>query len=181
MPSGTQSPYVNDEFGDVSVVTLALTADGFSMGDMYDIAQHIRDSLYGVEGTKKIEILGQRAERIFLDASNAKLAQLGISPQALVRALQNQNIVRSGGQIDTGALSFIVEPSGNFTSVDDIANTYINIPNSEDFIALKDVVTIRRDFIDPPKKLAYFQRKASNIFCHFNVATIQYLGLRSAS
>ena len=164
MPSGTQSPYVNDEFGDVSVVTLALTADGFNMGEMYDIAQHIRDSLYIVEGTKKIEILGQKEERIFLETSNAKLAQLGISPQALINELQDQNIVRSGGQIDTGPLSFIVEPSGNFSNFDDIGNTYINIPNSEDFIALRDIVTLRRGYIDPPKKLAYFNGEPAIFF-----------------
>jgi len=164
MPSGTRTPFVNDEFGDVSVVTLALTADGFSMGEMFDIAQHIRDSLYVVEGTKKIEILGQRAERIYLEASNAKLAQLGISPQALVKELQDQNIVSSGGQVDTGPLSFIIEPSGNFSNVEDIGNTYINIPNSEDFIALKDIVTLRRDYIDPPTKLAYFNGKPAIFF-----------------
>ena len=164
MPSGTRTPYVNDEFGDVSVITLALTADGFGMGEMYDIAQHIRDSLYGVEGTKKIEILGRQEERIFLEVSNAKLAQLGISPEALISELQNQNIISSGGQIDTGAISFIVEPSGNFNSTLDIANTYINIPNSENFIALKDVVTLRRDYLDPPDKLAYFNGQPAIFF-----------------
>ena len=155
MPAGTHTPFVNDEFGDVSVVTLALTANGFDLGDMYDMAQHIRDTLYGVEGTKKIEILGRQEERIFLEASNARLAQLGISPQSLITELQKQNIVRSGGQINTGAISFIVEPSGNFNSIEDIGNTYINIPNSEDFIALKDIVNLRRDFIDPPNQTAY--------------------------
>jgi multidrug efflux pump subunit AcrB len=164
MPSGTNPPFVNTEFGDVSVITLALTADGFDMSAMYDIAQHIRDSLYAVEGTKKIEILGQLEERIFLEASNAKLSQLGISPQALINELQQQNIIRSGGEVDTGAKSFIVEPSGNFGSVPDIANTYINIPNTEDFIALKDVVTIKRDYIDPPDKLAYFNGKPAIFF-----------------
>ncbi len=164
MPSGTQSPYVNDEFGDVSVVTLALTADGFNMGEMYDIAQHIRDSLYAVNGTKKIDILGRKEERIFLETSNAKLAQLGISPQELINELKNQNIISSGGQVDTGPLSFIVEPSGNFNSVSDIANTHINIPNTEDFIALKDVVKLTRDFIDPPDKLAYFNGKPAIFF-----------------
>tara|TARA_R110001592_G_scaffold166148_2_gene401029 strand:+ start:87 stop:3131 length:3045 start_codon:yes stop_codon:yes gene_type:complete len=164
MPTGTSSPFVNTEFGDVSVVTLALTADGFDMRAMYDIAQHIRDTLYAVEGTKKIEILGQLAERIYLEASNAKLSQLGISPQALVNELQQQNIIRSGGEVDTGAKSFIVEPSGNFGSVADIANTYINIPNTEDFIALKDVVSIKRDYIDPPDKLAYFNGKPAIFF-----------------
>ena len=164
MPSGTSTPYVNTEFGDVSVVTLALTADGFDMSAMYDIAQHIRDTLYSVEGTKKIEILGHLEERIFLEASNARLSQLGISPQALINELQKQNIIRSGGEVDTGKKSFIIEPSGNFGSVPDIANTYINIPNTEDFIALKDVVNIKRDYIDPPDKLAYYNGKPAIYF-----------------
>jgi len=164
MPSGTSTPYVNTEFGDVSVVTLALTANGFDMSAMYDIAQHIRDTLYSVEGTKKIEILGHLEERIFLEASNAKLSQLGISPQSLINELQKQNIIRSGGEVDTGKKSFIIEPSGNFGSVPDIANTYINIPNTEDFIALKDVVSIKRDFIDPPDKLAYYNGKPAIYF-----------------
>jgi multidrug efflux pump subunit AcrB len=164
MPTGTHTPFVNDEFGDVSVVTLALTADGFDLGEMYDIAQHIRDTLYGVEGTKKIEILGRQEERIFLEASNAKLAQLGISPQSLINELQKQNIVRSGGQVNTGAISFIVEPSGNFNSLTDIGDTYISIPNTEDFIALKDVVSLRRDFIDPPDKIAYLNGQSAIFF-----------------
>ena len=33
MPKGTSTPFVNDDFGDVSVITLALTADGFSMNN----------------------------------------------------------------------------------------------------------------------------------------------------
>ncbi len=164
MPSGTHTPFVNDEFGDVSVVTLALTADGFDLGEMYDIAQHIRDTLYGVEGTKKIEILGRQEERIFLEASNAKLAQLGISPQSLINELQKQNIVRSGGQVNTGAISFIVEPSGNFNNLAEIGNTYISIPDTEDFIALKDVVALRRDFIDPPDKTAYLNGQSAIFF-----------------
>jgi len=164
LPDGTSAPHVNDEFGDVSVITLALTADGFGMGEMYDIAQHIRDSLYDVDGTKKIEILGHQQERIFLEASNAKLSQLGISPQALIAELQNQNIISSGGQIDTGSRSFIVEPTGSFNNTADIANTYISIPNSEDFIALKDIVKLRRDYIDPPDKPAYFNGQQAIFF-----------------
>lgn len=164
MPKGTRTPFVNDDFGDVSVITLALTADGFTMNNMFDIAQHIRDTLYAIEGTKKIEILGQQVERIFLETSNAKLSQLGISPTAIINELQNQNIILSGGQVDVGATSFIVEPSGNFNSIDDIANTFINIPNSEDFIALRDIVTVRHGYIDPPNKLAYFNGEPALFF-----------------
>ncbi|GLX79184.1 multidrug transporter AcrB [Thalassotalea insulae] len=164
MPQGTSAPFVNDEFGDVSVITLALTADGFDMGAMYDIAQHVRDTLYAVEGTKKIEIMGQKAERIFVEVSNTKLAQLGIPPRLIINELQSQNIIRSGGEIDTGTKSFIVEPSGNYLDIADIENTQLNIPNTESFIALKDIATIKRDFVDPPTKLAYFNGQPAIFF-----------------
>jgi len=72
--------------------------------------------------------------------------------------------VQSGGRVDTGAKSFIVEPSGNFDSIPDIENTYISIPNSEDFIALKDIVTIKKGYIDPPDKIAYFNGQPAIFF-----------------
>ncbi|MFC6439130.1 efflux RND transporter permease subunit [Bowmanella sp. JS7-9] len=159
LPSGTLPPNINDDFGDVSVVTLALTADGFDLAQMYDKAKHIRDSLYAVEGTKKVEILGVQSERVYLEVSNARLAQLGISPASLIRDLQTQNIIASGGEIDTGERSFIIEPTGNFNQLNDIETAYISIPGSEDFIALKDIANIRRGFIDPPHQPAYFNGK----------------------
>jgi len=164
LPDGTQTPFINDSFGDVSVVTLALTADGFNMGEMNDISKHVRDHLYTVTGTKKVEVLGIQAERVFLEVSSAKLAQLGISPRSIIAELQNQNIISSGGQIDTGAKSLVVEPTGNFSSIEDIANTHISIPGLDETIALKDIVELRRDYIDPPNQPAYFNGKPAIMF-----------------
>ncbi len=164
LPDGTRKPFINDSFGDVSVITLAMTADGFSMGEMYDIAKHIRDNVYTVEGTKKVDILGVQEERIFLEAASAKLSQLGISPQSLISELQNQNIISPGGQIDTGLISFVVEPTGNFDSLEDVGNTYITIPDTEDNLALKDIVSLRRGYIDPPDQPAYFNGEAAIAF-----------------
>jgi multidrug efflux pump subunit AcrB len=164
LPDGTQASMVNDEVGDVSVITLALTADGFNHGQVFDIAKHIRDNLYGISGTKKIDLHGVQAERIFIEASNARLAQLGVSPNSLISELQNQNIISSGGQIDTGKKSFIIEPTGNFDSVEELANTYIRLADRNDYIALKDIVTINRDYIDPPDKLAYINGEQAIMF-----------------
>lgn len=164
LPEGTHTPFVNDSFGDVSVVTLALTADGFGMGEMADISKHIRDNIYAVTGTKKVDVIGIQEERIFLETSSAKLTQLGISPQTLINELKNQNVISSGGQIDTGLKAFIIEPTGNFNSIDDIGNTHISIPNSEETIALKDIVSLRRGTIDPPYQPAYFNGKPAIMF-----------------
>ncbi|MBA6251235.1 efflux RND transporter permease subunit [Colwellia sp. MB3u-55] len=164
LPEGTSPPFVNDSFGDVSVVTLALTADGFDLGEMYDISKHIRDNLYNVAGTKKVDIIGVQAERIYLEAKTAKLAQLGISPRSIISELQNQNIISPGGQIDTGLRSIVVEPTGNFSSLEEIGNTHIRITGTDDTIALKDIVSLRRGFIDPPDKPAYFNGEPAIMF-----------------
>lgn len=164
LPKGTRTPFVNDEFGDVSVVTLALTADGFSLGEMYDIAKHIRDNIYSVAGTKKVDILGAQAERIFLEAGTAKLSQLGISPQTIINELQTQNIISPGGQIDTGTRFIVVEPTGNFSSLEDIGDTYITIPGTDDTIALKDIVSLRRGYVDPTHQPAYFNGQPAIMF-----------------
>lgn len=164
LPDGTRPSYVNDEFGDVSVLTLALTGDGFDLGQMFDIAKHTRDTLYGVAGTKKIELLGVQDERIYLETSNARLAQLGISPNALMKALQTQNIISSGGQIDTGLHSFIIEPTGNFNSIAQLGETYITIPGTEEAIALSDIASLKRDYVDPPDNPAYYNGEQAIVF-----------------
>lgn len=164
LPDGTGKPFVNDSFGDVSVVTLALTADGFNMGQMYDIAKHIRDNIYSVAGTKRVDILGAQAERIYLEVAIAKLSQLGISPLTIIEELQNQNIISPGGQVDTGARSIVVEPTGNFTSLEEMGNTHITIPDTGDTIALKDIVSLSRGYVDPPHQPAYFNGQPAIMF-----------------
>ena len=164
LPQGTQPSIVNDEFGDVSVVTLALTAEGFSMAKMNEMAKHIRDSLYSVEGTKKIDILGVQKERIYLEISNAKLSQLGIAPTKLMTILQNQNIIRPGGSVDTGSKSFIIEPTGNYEKLEDIGETLITLPKSTEVIPLADIVSIRRSYIDPPFRTAYYNGQPAIMF-----------------
>tara|TARA_A100000171_G_C2139703_1_gene153887 strand:+ start:3450 stop:6479 length:3030 start_codon:yes stop_codon:yes gene_type:complete len=164
LPEGTQPSFVNDEFGDVSVITLALTSDGFTIADMNDMAKHIRDTLYSVKGTKKIDVLGVQEERIFLEISNAKLARLVISPNELVSILQNQNIIRPGGSVDTGSKNFIIEPTGNFETLSDIEKTLISLPGSEEVIPLGDIVSLKKSYIDPPFQTAYYNGKPAIMF-----------------
>jgi multidrug efflux pump subunit AcrB len=138
------------------------------MRDMYDMSKHIRDHLYGVKGTKKIDVVGVQRERIYLEINTAKLEKLGINPKDISNTLRQQNIIHPGGEIDAGARSFVVEPTGNYLSVGDIGDTLIKIPASrglkESVIPLKDIVNISRDYIDPPYQPSYFNGKPAVVF-----------------
>ncbi len=156
LPEGTIGPFVNDEFGDVSVVLVALTAKGFSMAEMRDVARDMRDDFYTINGIRKVELYGVQEERVFLEISNARLAQYGLSPAQLAETLMKQNIILPGGSIDTGIVELTVEPTGNFESVEDIENVVLELPASNQVAYLKDIATVKRAYIDPPKNKVYY-------------------------
>jgi multidrug efflux pump subunit AcrB len=156
LPAGTIGPFVNDEFGLVAVATIALRGEGFGMDEMRDVAWDIRDRLYELDGIRKIELWGVHEQRIFLEYSSAKLAQLGVSIEDIVHTLTSQNIILPGGRYDVAGEDLIVEPSGNFRSVEDIENLLIAVPGTQQSIFLKDLLNVRRGFEEPPQSLAYY-------------------------
>lgn len=156
LPEGTQPPRVDDEFGDVAVMTLALRAEGWSHGAQFDLAQHIRDQLYGVAGTKRIDLLGVQEERIWIEIANARLAELGVPPETLIATLRSRNIIRPGGVIDTGERGFLIQPTGNFRTPEDAGDTLIRLPGRDAVIPLRDVAEVKRGTIDPPVRKAYY-------------------------
>jgi multidrug efflux pump subunit AcrB len=86
LPPGVIGPFVNDEYSDVSFGLYALKAKGMPMRDLVRQAEVIRQDLLHVPGVKKINILGERPDQIFVEFSYAKLATLGISAQDIAAA-----------------------------------------------------------------------------------------------
>ncbi|MFC4698724.1 efflux RND transporter permease subunit [Glaciecola siphonariae] len=165
LPQGTSAVRVNDNFGDVAVITVALLADeGISWGDRFDVAQHIRDFLFTVPGAKRVDILGIQPEQVVIEVANAKLAQLGVAPNLIIQALQQQNIIRPGGTIDANGTNLTLQPTGNYQSIEDIANTLISVPGLEQSIQLKDIAEVNRRAIDPPVRTAYYKGEPAVIF-----------------
>ncbi|MGH1460518.1 MAG: efflux RND transporter permease subunit [Neptuniibacter sp.] len=155
MPEGVRGPFVNDEFGDVFGVVLSLSGEGFSYAEINGIAEDVQDELQRLPDAAKVEIYGAQDERIFVEYDNARLAELGLSPNQLSQLLSARNIVISGGSFVLGDERISLEPSGNFESIADIENTVIRLPNSSRIFYLKDIASIYRDYVDPPSSLVY--------------------------
>jgi multidrug efflux pump subunit AcrB len=156
LPDGTLGPFVNDEFGLTAVATIALWADGFSLAEMRETAREIRDTLYALPGVKRIELFGIQEERIYLEISNTKVAEFGIDPAMVGETLRNQNVILPGGTIELSGREFVIEPSGSFRDVSQIESVLLRVPNTEQSVPLRDLVTITRSYADPPEKPAYF-------------------------
>jgi multidrug efflux pump len=158
LPDGIDGPYVNDDFGDVFGIMIVMTADGFSQAELDDYAKDVRKDLLLIENVARVTVMGNQEERIFVEFSNARLAELGLSPSQLADVLEKENIVLPGGYVNIGPEKIVVEPTGNYENIDDLRNTVIRL--SEDggdrLIYLKDITSINRSYVDPPNTIVHY-------------------------
>ena len=153
LPQGTQVPEVNDEFGDVFGSVYTLSGDGFSYAELKSVADELRDELLKEPDIAKVSIHGEQQEVIFVEYNNARLSELGLSPQQLSASLAAVNILSSGGDILSGRERITLEPSGNFESIEDLQRTVIQLPGGA-LVYLEDIVEIRRGYKDPPQSIS---------------------------
>jgi multidrug efflux pump subunit AcrB len=57
--------------------------------------------LLHVQGVKKVNIIGEQAERIFVEFSYDRLATLGVTPQDIFAALNSRNVMTPAGSIES--------------------------------------------------------------------------------
>lgn len=148
LPSGVLGPFVNDEYSDVSFALYALKAKGMPMRELARQAETIRQDLLHAPGVKKINILGERPEQIFVEFSYPKLATLGVSAQDIVAALQRRNTVTPSGSIDTEGPRVFIRIDGAYDGVQAIADTPIVAGGRT--LKLSDIADVRRGYEDPP-------------------------------
>mgnify|MGYP001964448533 CR=1 FL=1 len=147
LPSGAFGPFVNDEFSDVTFGLYALRAPGMPMRALVREAEAMRQEILDVPGVKKVNIIGERPQRIFVEFSYAKLATLGISAQDVFLALQRQNTVAPAGSIDTAGPQVYLRLDGAYSDLQTIADTPIVAVGRT--LRLSDIAHVRRGYEDP--------------------------------
>lgn len=157
LPAGVIGPMVNDEFSDVTFALFALKAKGEPQRLLVRDAESLRQRLLHVPGVKKVNIIGEQAERIFVSFSHDRLATLGISPQAIFAALNNQNVLTPAGSIDTNGPQVNIRLDGAFDTLQKIRDTPLVAQGRT--LKLSDVATVERGYEDPATFMVRNQRE----------------------
>ena len=156
LPPGAGPSIVNDDFGDVYGILLAVTGDGYSYRELKDAVDYLRKELLLVKDVAKINVWGARQEAIYVEISTARLAQLGIGLDAVYDALRAQNMIVPAGQVKVGPEYIRISPSGTYDSVESIGDLQIRDPSSDKVVYLRDIATITRDYVDPPSQVLHY-------------------------
>ena len=147
LPRGVAGPFVNDEYGDVTFALYALKAKGEPQRELARQAETLRQRLLHVPGVKKINIVGERPERIFVEFAQDRLATLGIEPRAIFSALAQQNLVTPAGAVEANGPQVLVRLDGAFDDLEKIRNLPI-VANGKT-VRLADIAEVRRGYEDP--------------------------------
>ncbi|GFM75447.1 multidrug transporter [Pseudomonas cichorii] len=147
LPAGVIGPMVNDEFSDVTFALFALKAKGEPQRLLVRDAESLRQRLLHVPGVKKVNIIGEQAERIFVSFSHDRLATLGISPQEIFSALNSQNVLTPAGSIETLGPQVFLRLDGAFDRLKKIRDTPVSVQGRT--LKLSDVATVERGYEDP--------------------------------
>ncbi len=147
LPAGVIGPMVNDEYADVTFALFALKAKGEPQRQLVRDAEVLRQQLLHVAGVKKVNIIGEQSERIFVSFSHDRLATLGVSPQDIFAALNSQNVLTPAGSIETQGPQVFVRVDGALNTLEKIRQTPIVAQRRT--LKLSDVATVERGYEDP--------------------------------
>jgi len=149
LPAGVQGPFFNDDFGDVYGVIYALEADGFNYAELKTFADDARQQLLRVPDVAKVELFGVQDEKVFIEISQKRLAQLGLDLNQVLAQLGQQNAVESAGAVQTPLDVVQVRVAGQFNAIEDLRAMPIR-GSSGSQLRLGDIADIRRGYVDPP-------------------------------
>ncbi len=147
LPTGVIGPMVNDEYADVTFALFALKAKGEPQRLLVRDAETLRQRLLHVPGVKKVNIVGEQPERIFVEFSHERLATLGVSPQQVFAALNNQNVLTPAGSVETKGPQVFIRLDGAFDALQKIRDTPVVAQGRT--LKLSDIATIKRGYEDP--------------------------------
>ncbi|EQB3643095.1 efflux RND transporter permease subunit [Raoultella ornithinolytica] len=148
LPAGVTGPMINDEFADVTFALFALKAKGEPQRLLVRDAETLRQQLLHVPGVKKVNIIGEQAERIYISFSHERLATVGLSPQDIFNALNSQNALTPAGSIETRGAQIFIRLDGAFDELQKIRDTPFIAQGKT--LKLSDVATVERGYEDPP-------------------------------
>lgn len=156
LPPGVNTPWVNDDFGDVFGIMLAVTGDGYNYEEIRDYIDFLRREIVLVPGVSKVDVAGEQREQVLVEISRTRLNTLGIPLTRIHQLLATQNVVSNAGSVQVGSEYIRISPTGEFQEVNELSRLIISEAGASELIRLGDVANIKRGYAEVPSNLVAY-------------------------
>jgi multidrug efflux pump subunit AcrB len=155
LPRGVQGPFFNDDFEDVYFTLYSLTAPGWPQEKLVQEADKLQIALRQVSGVKKVNLIGERPQRIFIDLDQKRASQLGLSLNSIQQEISGQLDITDSGFIETHGPRLYLRTeqglSSDKSAVEQIKHLPILVGKKQ--ILLQDIAQVYRGYENPPSYL----------------------------
>jgi multidrug efflux pump subunit AcrB len=160
LPPGAGPTVVNDDFGDVYGIYVAITGEGYTHREVYEYAKFLQRELLNAVDVKRIDLYGVRPEVVYVEMRRDKMSELGIAQQDIYDALAAKNLPASAGHISLGPDYLAVHPTGEFKSEMEFGDLLISTSgqSSDRLVYLRDVAEVTRGYQEPAQTILRFDR-----------------------
>lgn len=155
LPKGVLGPVFNDDFEDVFFTLYSLTAPEWPQEKLVLEADKMQIALRQVQGVKKVTLIGERPQRIYIDLNQQVLALKGFNLTSVQKAINAQLSVTDAGFIETAGprlyLRSKLDSSRSADTVEQIKTLPIRL--GDQVVALQELAEVTRGYENPPSFL----------------------------
>lgn len=130
------------DLSEIPVLYINLTGD-LGLVRLKQLAEDLQDRIEGLEEITRVDIAGALNREIQIDVDLYKMQAAGLNFNTIRNAVASENLILSGGQIDTDGMRRNLRIVGEFTSVSQIGAIIL-----QDGITLGDIAEVRDGFKD---------------------------------
>lgn len=150
LPAGAGPSVVNDDFGDVLGVFYSIYSDSRTNRELEEQATRLKKELLKVPDVARVELFGVQTPTVDVTLSPTVMARSGITVADVAQAFDKQNAIVDAGGIETATNRLRVDPSGSFTSLEEIQELTVVSANGE-YFRLGDIARITESYQTPAR------------------------------
>lgn len=137
---------VDDDFGDTSSLLLTVSSPTKTYRQIEEYTDNLEDRLRTIEYVSKIEKYGDQKEEIVVLLNKQKLASYNIPVSALALDIFKDGLIDYAGEIDNDKEITPIHLRNTIQTVPDIQEKVIYTDPIGNFIRLKDIADVRKEY-----------------------------------
>ncbi|OJU41355.1 MAG: acriflavine resistance protein B, partial [Bacteroidales bacterium 45-6] len=141
-----QAIIVNDDFGDTSTLLLTISSKTKTYRQLEQYVDKLENKLRSVQSVSKIEKYGTQKEQITVLLDKQKLASYNIPVSALALGIFTDGMVDYAGEIERAKGVVPIHLRNSIETVPDLQEKIIYTDPKGDFIRLKDIAEVKKEY-----------------------------------
>ena len=130
---------------DVNILQIAIVSETATYRQLEARADELKKRLETVKPLKKVQSWGYPETALKISLNLEKMAAAHIPLNAVMGAVQSENVNIPGGSVNAGVRRFNIKTSGSYKSLEEVQNTIV-YSAAEKVVYLKDIAEVARDY-----------------------------------